>query len=121
VRRELTRTRIRLAWAIALGADSLQLVAFPVFGEGFSSPIDDALDVAVGAALVLLLGWHWAFLPTVLAELVPGLDLIPTWTAAVFFATRRGPTTTLPSEAAPALPAGAIVSAEGRGLTAPKV
>jgi hypothetical protein len=43
----------------------------------------------VGAILIKLLGWHWAFLPTFAAELVPGLDLFPTWTAAVFFATRQ--------------------------------
>jgi hypothetical protein len=30
-----------------------------------------------------------AFLPTFAAELVPGLDLFLTWTAAVFFATRQ--------------------------------
>jgi hypothetical protein len=39
--------------------------------------------------LIKLLGWHWAFLPTFAAELVPGLDLFPTWTTAVFFATRQ--------------------------------
>jgi hypothetical protein len=36
-----------------------------------------------------LLGWHWAFLPTFAAELIPGLDLVPTWTAAVFYVTFR--------------------------------
>ena len=37
-----------------------------------------------------MIGWHWAFLPSFFVELVPGLDLVPTWTAAVFYATRRG-------------------------------
>jgi hypothetical protein len=55
---------------------------------GAASPVNDALDVAVGAILIRLLGWHWAFLPAFLAELVPGVDLVPTWTAAVFLATR---------------------------------
>jgi hypothetical protein len=32
---------------------------------------------------------HWAFLPTLLAELAPGFDLFPTWTAAVFYVTRQ--------------------------------
>jgi hypothetical protein len=36
-----------------------------------------------------LLGWHWAFVPSFLAELVPGLDLVPTWTLAVLIATRQ--------------------------------
>jgi hypothetical protein len=38
--------------------------------------------------LIKLLGWHWAFLPTFAAEMMPGLDLFPTWTAAVFFVTQ---------------------------------
>ena len=61
----------------------------PLFAEGGLSPLDTGLDVIVGAILIKLLGWHWAFLPTFAAELVPGLDLFPTWTAAVFFATRQ--------------------------------
>jgi hypothetical protein len=38
--------------------------------------------------MILLVGWHWAFLPAFLSEMVPVFDLVPTWTAAVFFATR---------------------------------
>jgi hypothetical protein len=38
--------------------------------------------------MVWLVGWHWAFLPSFVAELVPGLDIFPSWTAAVWFATR---------------------------------
>jgi hypothetical protein len=33
--------------------------------------------------LVHLLGWHWEFLPSFLAKLVPGVDLVPFWTMAV--------------------------------------
>jgi hypothetical protein len=79
----------RKAWFIAILADAIQIVGMPLFVEGGVSPLDAALDVAVGAILIKLLGWHWAFLPTFAAELVPGLDLFPTWTAAVFFATRN--------------------------------
>ena len=61
---------------------------FPLFAPGLASPWNDALDFLVAVAMVGLIGWHWAFLPSFLAELVPGLDLVPTWTAAVFFATR---------------------------------
>jgi hypothetical protein len=42
-----------------------------------------------GRLLIRLLGWHWAFLPTLMIEALPGADLFPTWTAAVFFATRQ--------------------------------
>lgn len=79
----------RKAWFIAIMADAIQFVGMPLFVEGGFSPLDTALDVVVGAVLIKLLGWHWAFLPTFAAELMPGLDLFPTWTAAVFFATRQ--------------------------------
>lgn len=78
----------RKAWFVAVLADAIQILGMPLFAEGGVSPLDTALDVAVGAILIKLLGFHWAFLPTFAAELVPGLDLFPTWTAAVFFATR---------------------------------
>ncbi len=78
----------RLAWVVALAADALPIVALPAFAEGGISPADVALDVLVGLGLTRLLGWHWAFLPRFCAELVPGLDLFPTWTAAVYFVTR---------------------------------
>ncbi len=87
--REMIKTpEHRLAWMIAIIADTLQIVAAPFFAEGGISPLDTGLDVIVAVALTRLLGWHWAFLPTFATELVPGLDLIPTWTAAVFFVTR---------------------------------
>jgi hypothetical protein len=79
----------RKAWFVAILADAIQIVGMPLFVEGGLSPLDTGLDVVVGAILIKLLGWHWAFLPTFAAELVPGLDLFPTWTAAVFFATRQ--------------------------------
>ncbi len=33
--------------------------------------------------MVHLLGWHWEFLPSFFAKLVPGVDLVPFWTLAV--------------------------------------
>jgi len=81
---------IRAARIIAIAADLLQLVFFPAFAPGWLSPLNNALDVVVAVVMVRLVGWHFTFLPTFVAELVPGLDLIPTWTAAVWFATRTG-------------------------------
>jgi hypothetical protein len=83
--------QVRAARTLAIAADILQIVVFPVFAPGVVSPWNDGLDLLVAAALTRLIGWHWAFLPSFAAELVPGLDLVPTWTAAVFFATRRKP------------------------------
>jgi hypothetical protein len=73
-----------------VAADAIQIVAVPAFFGGAASPVNDGLDVAVGVALVLLVGWHVAFLPTFVAELVPLLDIFPTWTTAVLFVTRGG-------------------------------
>ncbi|HEY1936461.1 MAG TPA: hypothetical protein VGJ33_00835 [Candidatus Angelobacter sp.] len=78
----------RKAWFVALMADAIQIVGLPLFAAGGLSPADSLLDLATAAILTKILGWHWAFLPTLAAELVPGLDLFPTWTAAVFFVTR---------------------------------
>ncbi|MFN0152045.1 MAG: hypothetical protein ACKVU1_15195 [bacterium] len=81
--------RVWIARGIAVVADALQIVALPAFSAGLLSPFDEIIDLGVGAIMVVLLGWHIAFLPTFLAEIVPFVDLFPTWTAAVLFATRR--------------------------------
>ena len=75
--------RFRTAMLLAIVADALQLIVFPVFIEGALSPTDDILDFGIGAVMVYLLGWHWEFLPSFLAKLVPGVDLVPFWTLAV--------------------------------------
>ena len=85
----LKTPELRLAWTVALAADAVQIAVLPAFVAGGISPADTALDVVVAAVLIRLLGWHWAFLPTFAAELLPGFDLFPTWTAAVFFVTRQ--------------------------------
>ncbi|HXB98965.1 MAG TPA: hypothetical protein VNU74_01115 [Terriglobales bacterium] len=79
----------RIAWAVAIAADALQIAAFPLFVEGGISPADSALDLIVAFVMIRLLGWHWAFLPTAAAKLIPGADLFPTWTTAVWFVTRE--------------------------------
>jgi len=79
----------RVAWTVAIAADALQIFAFPFFAEGAMSPADSALDLIVAFVMIRLLGWHWAFLPTAAAKLIPGADLFPTWTTAVWFVTRQ--------------------------------
>jgi hypothetical protein len=97
------RQHRRAAWIVALAADALQWGLLPMFGLGALSPFNNVLDVVTGAVLWRLLGWHWAFLPTFVAELLPGVDLVPCWTAAVFLATRGKPPEAAPT--APATPA----------------
>ena len=78
-----------MAWLVAIVADAIQLGLFPFFAEGGVSPADWVVDLITGVILTRLLGWHWLFLPTFIAELVPFVDMVPTWTAAVFLVTRK--------------------------------
>jgi len=87
--RGLSRQRIWLARGIALFVDVLQIVLLPLVLGGAASPVVDALDIVTGIVLIAMLGWHWAFLPTILAEILPVIDVCPTWTIAVLFVTRK--------------------------------
>ena len=83
-----SKNRVLAARVLAVTADAVQLGLLPLFVGGAATGVDAALDVVVGAAMIGLVGWHWAFLPAFALELVPGVDLAPTWTIAVFLATR---------------------------------
>ena len=82
----LTKTRARIALGLAIVVDVLQ-IALQATGP-FQILLDWPLDLLTGLAMMALVGFHWAFLPTFLAEAVPWLDVVPTWTLAVLFATR---------------------------------
>ncbi|HXJ88348.1 MAG TPA: hypothetical protein VMS18_16115 [Candidatus Binatia bacterium] len=84
--------QFRVAMLLAIVADALQLVVFPAFVAGALSPADDLLDLGIAAMMVKLLGWHWEFLPSFFAKLVPGLDLVPFWTMAVASVWRKAKT-----------------------------
>ena len=75
--------QLRVALLLAVIADALQLAFLPFFVEGAESPIADAVDVAMALILYFLLGWHWEFLPSFAVKLIPGVDLVPSWTLAV--------------------------------------
>jgi hypothetical protein len=81
--------RFQVAMVLAIVADALQIILLPLFVEGAESPADDVLDLGVGVALIGLLGWHWEFVPSFLAKLVPGVDIVPFWTLAVASVYRR--------------------------------
>jgi len=80
----VTPRRVLAARVIAILVDLAQYVLLPAT----LTPLNNAIDVATGLLMIWLVGWHWAFLPTFLAELVPFVDLVPTWTLAVMFTTR---------------------------------
>ena len=75
----LTRRRIWLAFATAIAADGLQIALGPI-GWAF---LDEILDVMAMITTSLLLGFHPLLLPTFIIELVPGVDMFPTWIGCV--------------------------------------
>jgi hypothetical protein len=75
--------RMKAALLVAIAADVAQIAVLPIFIEGFASPADDLLDLCIAGILTFLLGWHWEFLPSFAAKLIPGVDLVPLWTLAV--------------------------------------
>ncbi|MGB8030280.1 MAG: hypothetical protein WCF30_11515 [Terracidiphilus sp.] len=75
--------RLRIAMILAIAADIVQVAVFPFVIEGAASPPDDILDLCVGGLLTYLLGWHWEFLPSFAAKLIPGVEFVPLWTLAV--------------------------------------
>ncbi len=83
----LSPRRIAAAWAVAVLVDGLQMV-FAAGSAGLSMLVDKALDVVAAVVLWRLLGWHWALVPSFVVELVPVVELAPTWTAAVWLMTR---------------------------------
>ena len=85
----LSKTRIRVAWAIALTMDAIQLGTAPA--ELGGPPvwfIEGAVDLVTMAVLWAIVGFHWAFLPSFATKLLPFVDIAPTWTLGVFLATR---------------------------------
>jgi hypothetical protein len=75
----LSRSRVRAAYAIAIAVDVLEFVLGPV-GWAFS---DEILDVVALIATTKLLGFHPLLLPTFILELLPVMDVLPTWTGCV--------------------------------------
>lgn len=90
---------MRAAMILAILADVVQLAVMPFFVEGAESPADDLLDFGVAAVLVRLLGWHWEFLPSFGAKLLPGVDLVPFWTLAVINVYRKSKRAIIAAEA----------------------
>jgi hypothetical protein len=76
---KLTWTRIIIALAVAIIADSLQFVLGPL-GWAFG---DQAIDVIALGLTTWAIGFHVLLLPTFVVEIFPVIDMLPTWTACV--------------------------------------
>jgi hypothetical protein len=86
---ELTPKRIAAAWTIAIAADLIQLPISLSVATGIlavpAETVDVAVDVGVMVLLSALLGFHYAFLPTFVLEVIPGTGLLPTWSGSVAY------------------------------------
>src|SRR5947199_5983125 len=72
----LTRERVRLALAVAVATDLLQLALGP-FGWVFA---DELLDVVAMILTWRLIGFHPLLLPNFVLGVLPLAVLLPTWT-----------------------------------------
>lgn len=75
---------MRLAYAVALATDLIQLALGP-YGWAFA---DEILDVVAMGIIWRLLGFHVLLLPTFVLEFLPVTDVLPTWTGCVFLVQR---------------------------------
>ncbi len=88
MRSEVSPLRLKAAWVVAVGMDALQFFLLPATVEGGFSPVADGLDFVAMAVFWVLVGWHWAFLPSIVVKVIPVMDLAPTWTIAMVIASR---------------------------------
>jgi len=76
---KLTRGRMAVAMSVAFVADLLQIALMPVAWTFAQS----AVDVVAMLLVMWAIGFHLLLLPTFLLEFIPGVDVLPTWTACV--------------------------------------
>ena len=75
----LTRRRMRIAFAVAVTTDLLQVLLGPLGWAG----ADEVLDIAAMLLISGVVGFHPLLLPTFALEFVPIVDMLPTWTGCV--------------------------------------
>jgi hypothetical protein len=87
----MTPRRIKLAFAVGILADLLQLPVSLSLFAGFvpAEGLDAAIDVIAAVVINWLLGFHWALLPSFALKLIPVVDIAPTWTAGVAYVAFR--------------------------------
>jgi hypothetical protein len=81
--------RLRWAMLIAVASDLAGLFTEPV------APLQWAVDVLTALALLALLGWKrssWRLAPTLIAEAIPGLGLMPFWVLVILWIASGRPT-----------------------------
>jgi hypothetical protein len=101
--RHVTPASVRMAYAVAVAVDVMQLLLGPFGWAG----VDEVLDVGAMYATSRLLGFHPLLLPTFVLEFVPFTDLLPTWTGCVALVIRarrrQGMVSSEPPDSAPVI------------------
>ena len=97
---KLTRASVVLAFLIAVIADGLYFVVHYFVGwasgtwlgsqivpqfASMSKGAEFAVDFVAMVLTIFLLGFHWALLPSLFVQFIPGIPRIPTWTACVAY------------------------------------
>jgi hypothetical protein len=101
---KLTRGRMAFALAVALVVDAIQIGLGPLGALTF---LDDTMDFAAMGLIVWAVGFHPLLLPTLILELVPFVDMLPTWTGctvAVLMLRKRGEENLPPKQYSPGTP-----------------
>jgi hypothetical protein len=75
----LTRERIIAAFAVAITTDAMQILLGPL---GFTFA-DEVLDILAMILTLRLVGFHPLLLPTFVLEVLPIIDMLPTWTGCL--------------------------------------
>jgi hypothetical protein len=116
----LTRTRVVLAFTVAVLTDLIQIGLGPL-GWTFA---DEVLDVIAMGITTWLLGFHPLLLPTFIVEFLPLVDMLPTWTGcvgAVVLLRRRSAATSPPAVATTQNPSSESSVRKGTDSTGPVI
>lgn len=90
--RLVTSAQARMAMLLAVVVDLMQAPAnVASLSVALAVPIeviDMSVDAIVAIVMTRLLGFHWALAPGFLLELMPIVDIAPTWSGCVFLVTQ---------------------------------
>jgi hypothetical protein len=75
----LTHRQKAAAITVAGVADFIQIMLIPALFPGFIA--DEIIDFVVAIIMIAICGFKWQFVAAFLFELIPGLGLLPTWSA----------------------------------------
>jgi hypothetical protein len=73
----ISKKRMALAFLVAAVSDAGSIPAEAI------PPLEWGIDIVTAVLLLLILGFHWQFVPALIVEAIPGLAVFPSWMAAV--------------------------------------